>query len=118
MGTGRTAESYGYLLIVVSPADPRASGPNTIDNASVGSCGRESETSQGGDIVEQGLEEGAFEVLEGWSYLRRASVFLFLIGVYGDVMVCGTSAWSLGQRSFKDSRNHTDRSSQTLVGQT
>ena len=95
MGTGRTAESYGYLLIIVSPANPRTPRPNTIDNARVGRGGRKSKTSQGGEVIEQGLEEGALKVLEGWGYLRRASILVFLIGVYRDVMVCGTSAWSL-----------------------
>jgi len=92
MGTGRTTKPYGYLLIIVSPADPCAPRPNAINNASIGSGGRKSETNQSGEIVEQGLEEGAFKMVEGWSYLRRAGILVFLIGVYGDVMVCGISA--------------------------
>jgi hypothetical protein len=66
VGTGGATESYGYLLIVVSPADPRAPRPNAISNAGVGRGSRKSKTNQGGDIVEQGLEEEAFKVVEGW----------------------------------------------------
>jgi hypothetical protein len=92
MGTRRTTKPYGCLLIIVSPADPRAPSPDAINNTSVGSGGRKSKTSQSGDIVEQGLEEGAFKVVEGWGYLRWAGILVFPIGVYGDVMMCGTSA--------------------------
>ena len=69
VGIGRTTESYGCFLIVISPADPRTPRPNAIDNASVGSGVRKSKTNQGGDIVKQRLEEGAFKEIEGWGYL-------------------------------------------------
>lgn len=96
MGTGRTAKSYGYLFIIVSPANPRTPRPNTIGNASVGRGRWKSKAKQGGEVVQQGLEEGALKVAEGWGYLRWASILVLLIGVDRDVMVCGTSAWSLG----------------------
>jgi hypothetical protein len=97
VGIRRTAESYWCRLIVIPPAYPRAPGPSTIDNANVGRGNRESKTSQSGGVIEQGLEEGAFKRREGWGYLRRTSISVFLIGVYGDMMMCGTSTWSLGQ---------------------
>lgn len=96
MGTRRSAKSNGSLLVVVSPANPCAPRPNTIDDARVGRGGWKSKTSQGGEIVEQGLEEAALKVLEGWGYFRRASILVLLIGVYRDVVVRGTSALFLG----------------------
>ena len=92
MGTRRTTEPYGCLFIIVSPADPCAPRPNAINNASVGSGGRESQTNQSRNIVEQGLEEAAFKVVEGRRYLRRAGILVFLIRVYGDVVVGRISA--------------------------
>lgn len=92
MGTRRTTEPYGYLLIIVSPADPCAPRPNAVHNASVGSRSRKSKRNQSGEVVEQGLEEGAFKMIEGWGYLRRTGILVFLIGVYGDMVVCGISA--------------------------
>ncbi len=96
VGTRRTTEPYGYLLIIVSPADPCTPRPNAIHDASVGSGGRKCKRNQSGEVVEQGLEEGAFKVMEGWGYLGRAGILVFLIGMYGDMMVCGISALSEG----------------------
>ena len=87
VGTRRTTEPYGYLLVIVSPADPCAPRPNAINNASIGSGCRKCKRNQSGEVVEQGLEEAAFKVIEGWGYLRRAGIFVFLIGMYGDMMV-------------------------------
>ena len=92
VGTRRTTEPYGNLLIIVSPADPRAPRPNAISNASVGSGSWKSERNQSGEVVEQGLEEGTFRLIEGWGYLRWTGILAFLIGMYGDMVVCGISA--------------------------